>query len=314
MFKPKDEPCGTGAFLCERHCGPMSWGALGSRRVKLLQSKPSAPPSQPPQSSAPPPNQPTKGVMVPQAQAGGGGGRGTGARPGTNWIGLAGTQPPARRLQNAVKAAAKPLPNCGQTAPKPLPNRCAAKPPHNRCETAAKPPQSRCQTTAKPLRNRRTTAESRAQTVAQPPRGLSHASHAPSHRPSQTHRSAAAAPQDRNAVPSHGGGDAYPGGPQKASALGVVEVRRRPVVVVVGAQVRVRPVIVLQAPLPVSHAAHTPEDKTTRRLHRSGSQMIPTRPLLSDTGGGGGVDWPPGILADPPTHPPTSENFSSGKK
>ena len=31
--------------------------------------------------------------------------------------------------------------------------------------------------------------------------------------------------------------------------------------------------------------------------------------------GGGGVDWPSlGILADPPTHPPTSENFSSGKK
>ena len=30
--------------------------------------------------------------------------------------------------------------------------------------------------------------------------------------------------------------------------------------------------------------------------------------------GGGGSNWPPGILADPPTHPPTSENFSSGKK
>ena len=27
------------------------------------------------------------------------------------------------------------------------------------------------------------------------------------------------------------------------------------------------------------------------------------RPLLSDTGGGGGSNWPPGILADPPTHP-----------
>ena len=41
----------------------------------------------------------------------------------------------------------------------------------------------------------------------------------------------------------------------------------------------------------------------------------PSRPLLSDTGGGGGAsNWPPGILADPPTHPPTSENFSSGKK
>ena len=30
--------------------------------------------------------------------------------------------------------------------------------------------------------------------------------------------------------------------------------------------------------------------------------------------GGGGSNWPPGILADPLTHPPTSENFSSGKK
>ena len=38
------------------------------------------------------------------------------------------------------------------------------------------------------------------------------------------------------------------------------------------------------------------------------------RPLHSDTGGGGGSNWPPGILADPPTHPPTSENFCSGKK
>ena len=28
-----------------------------------------------------------------------------------------------------------------------------------------------------------------------------------------------------------------------------------------------------------------------------------SRPLLSDTGGGGGSNWPPGILADPPTHP-----------
>ena len=27
------------------------------------------------------------------------------------------------------------------------------------------------------------------------------------------------------------------------------------------------------------------------------------RPLLSDTGGGGGANWPPGILADRPTHP-----------
>ena len=27
------------------------------------------------------------------------------------------------------------------------------------------------------------------------------------------------------------------------------------------------------------------------------------RPLLSDTGGGGGSNWPPGILADPPPHP-----------
>ena len=29
--------------------------------------------------------------------------------------------------------------------------------------------------------------------------------------------------------------------------------------------------------------------------------------------GGGGLNWPPGILADPPTHPPTLENFSSEK-
>ena len=29
---------------------------------------------------------------------------------------------------------------------------------------------------------------------------------------------------------------------------------------------------------------------------------IRLRPLLSDTGGGGS-NWPPGILADPPTHP-----------
>ena len=31
---------------------------------------------------------------------------------------------------------------------------------------------------------------------------------------------------------------------------------------------------------------------------------VRTRPLLSDTGGGGS-NWPPRILADPPTHPPT---------
>ena len=30
---------------------------------------------------------------------------------------------------------------------------------------------------------------------------------------------------------------------------------------------------------------------------------VHVRPLLSDTGGGGGSNWPPGILADPPTHP-----------
>ena len=33
------------------------------------------------------------------------------------------------------------------------------------------------------------------------------------------------------------------------------------------------------------------------------TDAVGSRPLLSDTGGGGGSNWPPGILADPPTHP-----------
>ena len=37
--------------------------------------------------------------------------------------------------------------------------------------------------------------------------------------------------------------------------------------------------------------------------HAARDQWLPGRPLLSDTGGGGGSNWPPGILADPPTHP-----------
>ena len=32
-------------------------------------------------------------------------------------------------------------------------------------------------------------------------------------------------------------------------------------------------------------------------------KSVRARPLLRDTGGGGGSNWPPGILADPPTHP-----------
>ena len=49
------------------------------------------------------------------------------------------------------------------------------------------------------------------------------------------------------------------------------------------------------------HAHHfiiadlTPPDPSVSRVGVS-------RPLLSDTGGGGS-NWPPGILADPPTHP-----------
>ena len=46
-----------------------------------------------------------------------------------------------------------------------------------------------------------------------------------------------------------------------------------------------------------------------------GSARDGVRPLLSDTGGGGGQIGPPGFwLTHPPTHPPTSENFCSGKK
>ena len=57
-----------------------------------------------------------------------------------------------------------------------------------------------------------------------------------------------------------------------------------------------------------------PQQQRDKAHHSTPPPPAQNRPLLSDTGGGGVSNWPPGILADPPTHPPTSENFSSGKK
>ena len=64
----------------------------------------------------------------------------------------------------------------------------------------------------------------------------------------------------------------------------------------------------LQAPIIEAGSRWTPGGYGQGNLSRLKSDItqigVLARPLLSDTGGGGGgANWSPGILADPPTHP-----------